>query len=93
MLLNVLACNRNAGKVLLQHLYHVSRLLPRRDDLVISPIQRELIMQAGIPQLAAWPLSGCDVNQEAFQQRLLDYSQPPGETKPLSYESLSLLKK
>ena len=50
-------------------------------------------MPAWIPQLVAWPLSGYDVNQEAFQQRLLDYSQPPGETKPLSYESLSLLKK
>ena len=54
-------------------------LLPRSD----LPIQREFIMPAWVPHIAAWPLSGCNVIQEAFQQRLLDYSQPPGETKPL----------
>ena len=40
-------------------------------------------MPTGVPQLAAWPLSGNSANQEAFQQKLLSCSQHPGETRSL----------
>ena len=53
-----------------------------RDDVVISPSQREFIMPTRIPQLAVWPLSGNSASQEAFQQMLLGCSQHPGETRP-----------
>ena len=68
--------------LILQLLYDVPCLLPKRDDLVISPSQREFIMPTGVPQLAAWPLSGNSASQEAFQQMLLGCSQHPGETRP-----------
>jgi len=68
--------------LLIQLLYKVPCLLPKRNDLVISTAQREFIMPAGIPQLAAWPLSSNSASQEAFQQKLLDYFQHPGETRP-----------
>ena len=42
-------------------------------------------MLAGVPQLATWPLSGRYANHEAFQQMLLEYSQPSRET---NHESL-----
>ena len=42
--------------LILQLLDDVPCLLPRREDLVISPSQREFIMPSGVPQLAAWPL-------------------------------------
>ena len=67
--------------LILQILYNVPCLLPKRDDLVISPSQREFIMPTGVPQLATWPLSGNSASQEAFQQMLLGCSQHPGETR------------
>ena len=39
-------------------------------------------MLLGVPQLATWPLADRYANQEAIKQRLLEHSQPPGETKP-----------
>ena len=39
-------------------------------------------MPTGVPQLAAWPLSGNSANQEVFQQKLLGCSQHPGEARP-----------
>ena len=68
--------------LILQLLYDVPCLLPKRDDLVISPSQREFIMPTGVPQLAAWPLSGNSAGQEVFQQMLLGCSQHPGGTRP-----------
>ena len=61
--------------LLLDMLTDVSCLLPRREDLVISPSEREFIMPAGVPQLAAWPLSGKSADREAFQQKLHGWSQ------------------
>ena len=54
---------------------HVPCLLPQREDLVISPSERECIMPAGVPQLAAWPLSGKSADRVAFQQKLHSWSQ------------------
>ena len=68
--------------LILQLLYDVPCLLSRIDDLVISPSQRELIMPAEVPQLAAWPLSGNSANREVFHQELLGCSQHPGEARP-----------
>ena len=61
--------------VLLDMLTEVPCLLPRREDLVISPSEREFIMPAGVPKLAVWPLSGKSADQEAFQQKLHSWSQ------------------
>ena len=67
--------------LVLEMLVDFPRLLPRREDLVISPTEKEFIMPAGVPQLAAWPLSGRNVEQEAFQRKLLGYSGHHGEGK------------
>ena len=48
------------------------------DQIVISPTQKDFIMPTEVPQLAAWPLSGKNADQEAFQRELLIYSQHPG---------------
>ena len=56
-------------------------LLPREEDLVISPTEKEFIMPAGVPQLAAWPVSGNNAEQNTFQKRLLGYSDDYGEEK------------
>ena len=48
---------------------------------MISPTEKEFIMSAGVPQLAAWPLSGRNADQEAFQRKLLGYSGHHGEKK------------
>ena len=61
--------------LLLDILADVPCLLPQREDLVISPSEREFIMPAGVPQLAAWPLSGKSADREAFQQKLHSWSQ------------------
>ena len=68
--------------MILQLLDDVPCLLPRRDDLMISPSQREFIMPSGVPQLATWPLLGNSANQEAFQQKLLGCSRHLGEARP-----------
>ena len=74
--------NTTMVPLILQLLYDVPCLLPKRDNLVISPSQREFITPTGVPQLATWPLSGNSASQEAFQQMLLGCSQHPGETRP-----------
>ena len=61
--------------LLLDMLTDVHCLLPQRKDLVISPSEREFIMPTGVPQLAAWPLSGKSADRVAFQQKLHSWSQ------------------
>ena len=61
--------------LLLDMLTDVPCLLTQREDLVISPSEREFIMPAGVPQLAAWPLSGKSADRVAFQQKLHSWSQ------------------
>ena len=61
--------------LLLDMLTDVPCLLPHREDLVISSSEREFIMPAGVPQLAAWPLSGKSADWVAFQQKLHSWSQ------------------
>ena len=56
--------------LLLDMLTDVPCLLPHREDLVISLSEREFIMPTGVPQLAAWPLSGKSADRVAFQQKL-----------------------
>ena len=53
----------------------VSCLLPQREDLVISPLERKFIIPSGVLQSTAWPLSGNSVDREAFQQKLHSWSQ------------------
>ena len=43
----------------------------------------------GVPQLAAWPLSGKSVDQEDFQKQLQGYSQLPGGTRQPPVMTLS----
>ena len=68
--------------LLLQLLIKIPRLLPEGKEMVISPTQKDFIMPTGVPQLAAWPLSGKSADQEAFQRELLIYSQHPGGARP-----------
>ena len=60
--------------LLIQVLVKIPRLLPKDKEMVISPTQKDFIMPMGVPQLAAWPLSGKSADQEAFQRELLIYS-------------------
>ena len=77
--------------ILLQLLCSIPRLLPKDWDkeIVVSPTQKDFIMPTGVPQLAAWPLSGNTVDQEDFQKQLQGYSQPPGGTKQSPIMNLS----
>ena len=75
--------------LLLQLLVNILRLLPRGEEMVISPTQKNFIMPTGVPQLAAWPLSGRSVDQEAFWKKLLNYSQHPGELRHLQVMRVS----
>ena len=68
--------------LLLQLLVKIPRLLPEGKGMVISPTQKDFIMPMGVPQLAAWPLSGKSADQEAFQRELLIYSQHPEGARP-----------
>ena len=68
--------------LILQLLVKIPRLLPEGKEMVVLPTQKDFIMPKGVPQLAAWPLSGKSANQEAFQRELLIYSQHPGGARP-----------
>lgn len=67
--------------LVLELLVDLPQLLPRTENLVFSPTGREFIIPAGVPQLAAWPLSGRGVDQKAFQRKLLDCSSHHGGVK------------
>ena len=77
--------------MLLQLLCNIPRLLPMDWDkgMVVSPTQKDFIMPTGVPQLAAWPLSGNNVDQKDFQKQLQGYSQLPGGTKQSPIMTLS----
>ena len=53
-------------------------------------IEWEFIMPSGVPQLAAWPLSGNSADREAFQQQLCIWSQHPCDSRQHHHMNLSL---
>ena len=57
------------------------RILPARDNLAIVPPGQEFIMNQGVPELVAWPISGNPSNHEGFLQRLQHPSSHPGDPK------------
>jgi len=67
--------------MILEMLEDYPRILPARDDLVILPPGQEFIMNQGVPELGAWPISGNPSNHEEFLQRLQHSSSHPGDPK------------
>ena len=44
--------------------------IPQRQDLISKPMGQEFLMQQGVPQLVAWPVSGNPIHHENFLARL-----------------------
>ena len=59
------------------------RRIPQQQDLVSMPLGQEFLMQQGIPQLIAWPISGNPTHHEEFLLRLQTSCSDHGETKPI----------
>jgi len=57
------------------------RILPTREDLVILPTGQEFIMNQGVPELVAWPISGNPLHHEEFLQTLQLSSSHLGDQK------------
>ena len=45
-------------------------LLTSQEDLIMFPIDQEFIMNQGVPELVAWPISGNPSNHEEFLHKL-----------------------
>ena len=57
------------------------RVLPAGDDLVILPAGQGFIMNQGVLELVAWPVSGNPSNHKEFLQRLQPSFLHPGDQK------------
>ena len=67
--------------MILEMLEDYPRILPARDDLLILPPGQEFIMNQGVQELVAWPISRNPSNHEGFLQRLQHSSLHPGDPK------------
>ena len=67
--------------MILEMLEDYPRILPARNDLVILSPGQEFIMNQGVPELVAWPISGNPLNHKEFLQRLQHSSSHPGDPK------------
>ena len=56
--------------LLLELLEDLPRRIPHQPDLVVMPQGQEFLMQQGVPQLVAWPISGNPIHHEVFLRRL-----------------------
>ena len=67
--------------IILGMLEDYPRILPAGEDLVILPTGQDFIMNQGVPELVAWPVSGNPSNHEEFLRRLRPSSLHPGNQK------------
>ena len=67
--------------LLLELLEDLPRRIPHQPDLVVMPQGQEFLMQQGVPQLVAWPISGNPIHHEDFLRRLQTSCLHHGETK------------
>ena len=67
--------------LLLELLEDLPRRIPHQPDLVVMPQGQEFLMQQGVPQLVAWPISGNPIHHEVFLRRLQTSCLHHGETK------------
>ena len=56
--------------IILGMLEDYPRILPAGEDLVILPTSQDFIMNQGVPELVAWPVSGNPSDHEEFLRRL-----------------------
>ena len=68
--------------LVLELLEDYPRRIPQHRDLVSMPLGQEFLMQQGVPQLVAWPISGNPIHHEEFLHRLQTSCLDHGETKP-----------
>jgi len=54
------------------------RLLNSQEDLIMLPTDQDFIMDQGVPELVAWPISGNPSNHEEFLLKLQTSSCPHG---------------
>ena len=57
--------------------------IPQHQDLVLMPVREDFLMQQGVPQLVAWPISGNPMHHEDFLHRLWISCSHHGGTKPI----------
>ena len=67
--------------LLLELLEDLPRRIPPQPDLVVMPQGQEFLMQQGVPQLVAWPVSGNPIHHEDFLRKLQTSCLHHGETK------------
>ena len=67
--------------IILGMLEDYPRILPAVEDLVILPTGQDFIMNQGVLELVAWPVSGNPSNHEEFLRRLRPSSLHPGDQK------------
>lgn len=58
------------------------RRIPQQPDLVSMPLGKNFLMQQGVPQLVAWPVSGNPIHHEVFLHKLQTSCLHHGGTKP-----------
>lgn len=74
--------------LVLELLEDYPRKIPQQPDLVSMPLGQEFLMQQGVPQLIAWPISGNPTHHEEFLHRVQTSCSHHGKTKPNSnYDS------
>ena len=56
--------------------------IPQQTDLVSMPVGQEFLMQQGVPQLIAWPISGNHMHHKEFLCRVQTSCLHHGGTKP-----------
>ena len=82
--------------IILGMLEDYPRILLAGEDLVILPTSQDFIMNQGVPELVAWPVSGNPSNHEEFLWRLQPSSLHPrdqkhSQTTTLCFEVVSLV--
>ena len=68
--------------ILLELLEDLPQRIPPQPDLAAKPQRQEFLMQQGILQLVAWPISGNPILHEDFLCKLQTSCLHHGETRP-----------
>jgi len=69
--------------LVLELLEDYPRRIPQQSDLISMPLGQDFLMQQGVPQLIAWPISGNPMHHEEFLHRVQTSCSHHGETKPI----------
>ena len=68
--------------LVLELLEDYPRRIPQQPDLISMPSGQNFLMQKGVPQLVAWPVSGNHIHHEEFLRKLQTSCLHRGGTKP-----------